>query len=57
MGLSVFRHSLYIDDHKVATGVTTFDLHNEFLIYTTDSHNCRLIPLDSDPYGKAVLSW
>ena len=30
MGLNVFRRSLYVDDCKVATGATTFDLHNEF---------------------------
>ena len=54
MGLNVFRRSLYVDNCKVTTGVTTFDLHNEFLIYTTDSHTCRFIPLNSDPCGKHV---
>jgi elongator complex protein 1 len=54
VGLNVFRRSLYVDDCKVATGATTFDLHNEFLIYTTDSHKCRFIPLTSDPTAQPV---
>lgn len=52
MGLNAFRHCLYIDDCKVATGVTTFDLHNDFILYTTDSHTCRFVPVDSDPFGE-----
>ena len=51
VGLNVFRRLLYVDDTKIATGVTTFDLHNEFLIYTTDSHMCCCVSLTSDLCG------
>ena len=47
MGLNEFRRTLYVDDCKVATGATTFDLHNEFLIYTTDSHECHFLRTSS----------
>ena len=44
-----------MNDLKIATGVSTFDLHNEFLIYTTDSHMCHFVPLTSDPCGKSRI--
>ncbi|CAI8000184.1 Elongator complex protein 1 [Geodia barretti] len=47
VGLNEFRRTLYVDDCKVATGATTFDLHNEFLIYTTDSHECHFLRTSS----------
>ena len=47
VGLNEFRHTLYVDDCKVATGATTFDLHNEFLIYTTDNHECHFLRTSS----------
>ena len=54
VGLNLFRHSLYVNGQKVATGVMTFDLHNEFLIYTTDAHTCHFISLNSDLSGESV---
>ena len=47
VGLNEFRRTLYVDDCKVATEATTFDLHNEFLIYTTDSHECHFLRTSS----------
>ena len=60
IGLDGFRRILYVDDFKVATGVTTFDLHNEFLIFTTDNHECHFFrtnvsSVNSDPCGMQNL--
>ena len=60
IGLDGFRRILYVDDCKVATGVTTFDLHNEFLIFTTDNHECHFFrtnvsSVNSDPCGMQNL--
>ena len=54
VGLSLFHHSLYVNDRKVATGAMTFDLHDEFLIYTTDTHTCCFISLNSDLSSESV---
>ena len=51
VGLSESRRTLYVGDRKLITGCTSFAVHNEFLVFTTDTHTCRFLPLDSDPSG------
>ena len=51
IGLCEFRRSLYVGNKKIVTGCTSFGVHDEFLLLTTDSHTCRVIPLNSDVDG------
>ena len=55
MGLCSSRSALYVDDLKVASGCTSFAIHDEFLLLTTNSHTCRFISLNSDPKGSIVV--
>lgn len=43
------RCLLYIDDLKVISGCTSFAVHDEFLLLTTNAHILHLMPLNSDP--------
>ena len=54
IALNTRLRSLYLDNWKVSTGVSSFDLHDKFVVFTTDSHTCQFIPLDSDPRGKHI---
>ena len=56
VGLSESRRTLYVGDRKLVTGCNSFAVHNEFLLFTTDKHTCRFIPLDSDPQGTAACN-
>jgi elongator complex protein 1 len=51
VGLSESRRTLYVGDRKLIAGCTSFAVHNEFLVFTTDTHTCRFLLLDSDPSG------
>ena len=55
VGLSESRRTLYVGDRKLITGCTSFAVHNEFLVFTTDTHTCRFLPLDSDPSGTPYM--
>lgn len=52
IGLNEFSSALYVGTTQLATGVTSFAVHNEFLLFTTTAHTLRLVPLDSEPQGQ-----
>ncbi|KAG9480499.1 hypothetical protein GDO78_012127 [Eleutherodactylus coqui] len=39
------RFHLFINNSLVATNITSFAIHDEFLLFTTHSHTCRYVPL------------
>lgn len=55
VGLSESRRALYVGDRKLITGCTSFAVHNEFLVFTTDTHTCRFLSLNSDLKGATLI--
>lgn len=51
MGLCETRWLLYIDDLKLISGCTSFTVHDEFLLLTTNTHVCHFVSLQSEPKG------
>ncbi|KAL5482011.1 hypothetical protein EMCRGX_G022290 [Ephydatia muelleri] len=45
VGLNTRRRTLFVNDIKVASCCTSFSVHDEFLLLTTDSHTCRSLSL------------
>ena len=56
MGLYSFRRMLYVGVERVAGGCTSFAIHDEFLVLTTEDHTCRFLALDSEPKGQSLGS-
>ncbi|KAJ3416474.1 hypothetical protein HDV05_001632 [Chytridiales sp. JEL 0842] len=55
VGLSE-RNRLHIDSNQIATDVTSFLVHDQFLIITTLSHTARFIPIDVDTPAKIAVT-
>lgn len=53
VGLCEYRGWLYVDALRVLTGCTSFAVHDEFLLVTTNTHILRFISLHSDPKGTS----
>ena len=46
LGGSTERGNLYLNDKEIATGVTSFFIHSDFLMVTTVKHTLKSLPLE-----------
>ncbi|PIK52107.1 putative elongator complex protein 1 [Apostichopus japonicus] len=51
------RYRFYLNDVEIASDVTSFAVHSEFLILTTHSHTCKCIRLDQDSTNSLSASF
>ncbi|PIK35018.1 putative elongator complex protein 1 [Apostichopus japonicus] len=51
------RYRFYLNDVEIASDVTSFAVHSEFLILTTHSHTCKCIRLDQDSTNSLSVSF
>lgn len=50
------RHRLHFDAVEVATGVTSFYVHSDYLLVTTTQHTLRCLPLES-LFDNSKMVW